>query len=128
MLLLNEHFIPEYMDGQGGAGYARVMGDAVLTALRSEAQPSIRHRTGHVVQLAIDSCREGRRLHVIGEVAGRTTDLVVRPDGADMHAADSVAPEDSGKHLYVVSRAESTAVDELWRCEPFADAPESPLH
>ena len=58
----------------------------MLTGLCSEAQPFIRYRTGDMVRLAAESCREGRGLHVIGEVAGRSTDFVVRADGTIMHA------------------------------------------
>jgi phenylacetate-CoA ligase len=39
-----------------------------------------------MVRLGAEGCRQGRGLHVIDEVAGRTTDFVVRPDGTIMHA------------------------------------------
>lgn len=57
-----------------------------MTGLHSEAQPFIRYRTGDLVRLSHTSCNEGRGLHVIREVTGRTTDFVVRADGAVMHA------------------------------------------
>jgi phenylacetate-CoA ligase len=41
---------------------------------------------------------------------------------------DSIAPEASGKHRYVVSRAKSPAVDELRQSESLAAATEAPLH
>jgi len=62
------------------------VGEAVLTALCSEAQPFIRYRTGDMVRIGDDRCREGRGLHVIGEVIGRSTDFVIRTDGTVMHA------------------------------------------
>jgi phenylacetate-coenzyme A ligase PaaK-like adenylate-forming protein len=62
------------------------LGEAVLTGLCSEAQPFVRYRTGDLVRLGNETCREGRGLHVIGEVVGRSTDFVVRPDGTIMHA------------------------------------------
>ena len=57
-----------------------------MTALESFAQPFIRYRTGDRVRVANESCHAGRGLHVIDEVLGRTTDFVVRTDGAIMHA------------------------------------------
>jgi len=57
-----------------------------MTGLHSEAQPFIRYRTGDLVRLSRAACREGRGLHVVQEVTGRTTDFVVRSDGAVMHA------------------------------------------
>ena len=86
MLLLSEHIVLESLDPQGDPVAPGAMGEAVLTALCSEAQPFIRYRTGDMVRLGDEVCREGRGLHVIGEVAGRTTDFVVRADGTIMHA------------------------------------------
>ncbi len=57
-----------------------------MTGLCSDAQPFIRYRTGDMVRLSPQACRDGRGLHVLGEVLGRTTDFVVRPDGVIMHA------------------------------------------
>ena len=57
-----------------------------MTALESFAQPFVRYRTGDVVRMSGDRCRDGRSLPVIGEVLGRTTDFIVRADGAIMHA------------------------------------------
>ena len=86
MLLLSEHIVLEVLDEQGDPVPQGQPGEAVLTALCSEAQPFIRYRTGDMVRLASEPCREGRGLHVIGEVIGRSTDFVVRPDGTIMHA------------------------------------------
>ena len=86
MLLLSEHLVLEALDPQGRPVAAGEMGEAVLTALCSEAQPFIRYRTGDMVRLGNEACREGRGLHVIGEVVGRSTDFVVRADGTIMHA------------------------------------------
>jgi phenylacetate-CoA ligase len=86
MLLLSEHIVMEALDEMGRPVAAGELGEAVLTALCSEAQPFIRYRTGDMVRLGAEGCRQGRGLHVIDEVAGRTTDFVVRPDGTIMHA------------------------------------------
>jgi phenylacetate-CoA ligase len=86
MLLLSEHIVMEALDTQGRPVPEGQVGEAVLTALCSQAQPFIRYRTGDMVRLGSDACRDGRGLHVIAEVAGRSTDFVVRADGTIMHA------------------------------------------
>ncbi len=197
MLLLSEHIVLESLDAQGCPVPVGEAGEAVLTALCSEAQPFIRYRTGDVVRLGNESCREGRGLHVIEEVCregrglhvieeviGRSTDFVVRADGTIMHAlaviyvlravdgirefkviqheldrvevqvvpttrwtpqraieighglrarlgadtrietrvVDSIEPEASGKHRYVVSRVDIAAIRELNGVRPPAEA------
>jgi phenylacetate-CoA ligase len=62
------------------------IGEAVITHLHSEAQPFIRYRTGDMVRKSSAPSKSGRSLQVIGEVSGRATDFIVRPDGAIMHA------------------------------------------
>ena len=86
MLLLSEHVVLEVLDPAGQPVAEGELGEAVLTALCSQAQPFIRYRTGDMVRLGRQACREGRGLHVIDEVAGRSTDFIVRPDGTIMHA------------------------------------------
>jgi len=58
----------------------------VATGLCSDAQPFIRYRTGDMVRMSSQGSSDGRGLHVLSEVVGRTTDFVVRADGAVMHA------------------------------------------
>jgi len=89
MLLLSEHIVLEALDLDGNPVPPGAMGEAVLTALCSEAQPFIRYRTGDMVRLGGETCSEGRGLHVIDEVVGRSTDFVVRADGTIMHASPS---------------------------------------
>ena len=86
MLLISESNILEVLDEQGRPVAPGEMGEAVVTGLCTEAQPFIRYRTGDMVRLAAEPCREGRGLHVIEEVLGRTTDFIVRTDGTIMHA------------------------------------------
>lgn len=86
MLVNSESLILEILDAQGNPVAPGEVGEAVITNLRSEAQPFIRYRTGDMVRQSDESCRAGRGLHVISEVMGRTTDFVVRPDGTIMHA------------------------------------------
>ena len=86
MLLLSESIILEVLDEQGQPVPPGDTGEAVMTALESFAQPFIRYRTGDMVRVADESCREGRGLDVITEVLGRSTDFIVRADGTIMHA------------------------------------------
>jgi len=86
LLLMSESIILEVLDEQGQPVAPGEIGEAVMTALESFAQPFIRYRTGDVVRLSDEPCRTGRGLHVIGEVMGRMTDFIVRSDGVIMHA------------------------------------------
>jgi phenylacetate-CoA ligase len=86
MLLISESILLEVLDERGDPVQPGETGEAVMTGLESQAQPFIRYRTGDVVRLSDETCREGRGLHVIGQVFGRTTDFIVRPDGTIMHA------------------------------------------
>ncbi len=86
MLLMSESILLEVLDEAGNPVRPGETGEAVITGLESHAQPFIRYRTGDVVRLSTETCRAGRGLHVIGEVLGRTTDFLMRPDGTIMHA------------------------------------------
>ena len=86
MLLMSESILLEVLDEAGNPVAPDAVGEAVMTGLHSDAQPFIRYRTGDLVRMSPASCREGRGLHVIREVTGRTTDFVVRADGTVMHA------------------------------------------
>jgi phenylacetate-CoA ligase len=86
MLLMSESIIMEILDANGEPIAPGASGEAVLTGLCSDAQPLIRYRTGDVVRMSDKTCREGRGLHVIDQIFGRTTDFVVKADGTIMHA------------------------------------------
>lgn len=86
MLLMSESNILEVLDGDGRPVKPGQLGEAVMSGLCSQAQPFIRYRTGDVVRMTDERCREGRGLHVLGEVSGRTTDFITRSDGTIMHA------------------------------------------
>ena len=86
MLLTSESNILEILDPEGRPVPAGEIGEAVITGLCSDAQPFIRYRTGDMVRVSAEGCRDGRGLHVLSEVAGRTTDFVIRSDGTIMHA------------------------------------------
>jgi phenylacetate-CoA ligase len=86
MLLISESIVLEVLDPAGCPLAPGELGEAVMTGLCSDAQPFIRYRTGDMVRMSVASCEDGRGLHVLDEVMGRTTDFVVRPDGTIMHA------------------------------------------
>ena len=86
MLLMSESHILEVLDQDGRPVAPGELGEAVITGLCSQAQPFIRYRTGDIIRYTDEKCIAGRGLHVIGEVAGRSTDFVTRADGTIMHA------------------------------------------
>jgi phenylacetate-CoA ligase len=86
MLMTSESVIIEVLDPAGNPVAPGEIGEAAMTGLCSAAQPFIRYRTGDMVRYSEEPCRQGRGLHVLGEVIGRTTDFVVSADGTVMHA------------------------------------------
>lgn len=86
ILLMSESVVLEVLDARGQSVPEGEFGEAVMTGLCSDAQPFIRYRTGDLVRMSSEGCRDGRALHVLGEVTGRTTDFVIRADGTIMHA------------------------------------------
>jgi phenylacetate-CoA ligase len=90
MLLLSESNILEVLDPEGNPVKPGEMGEAVMTGLCSEAQPFIRYRTGDMIRLSADSDKDGRGLHVIDEIAGRSTDFLIHEDGSIVHALAAI--------------------------------------
>ncbi|AFL75527.1 phenylacetate--CoA ligase family protein [Thiocystis violascens] len=86
MLAMSESIFIEVLNPQGHPVGPNEIGEAVITGLCSDAQPFIRYHTGDTLSLSHEVCREGRGLHVIDQVVGRSTDFVVKSDGTVMHA------------------------------------------
>jgi len=86
MLLMSESHILEILDSKDQPVQAGETGEAVITGLCSQAQPFIRYRTGDMVKATDETCQEGRGLHVLGEVIGRSTDFIIKQDGTILHA------------------------------------------
>jgi phenylacetate-CoA ligase len=90
MLLLSESNILEVLDADGNAVKPGETGEAVMTGLCSEAQPFIRYRTGDMVKLSADADKDGRGLHVIESVVGRSTDFLIHQNGSVVHALAAI--------------------------------------
>jgi phenylacetate-CoA ligase len=90
MLLLSESNILEVFDPDGNPVKPGEMGEAVMTGLCSEAQSFIRYRTGDMVKLSADTDKDGRGLHVIESVAGRSTDFLIHQNGSVVHALAAI--------------------------------------
>ncbi|MCX7097536.1 MAG: AMP-binding protein [Methylococcales bacterium] len=90
MLLLSESNILEVLDPEGNPVQPGETGEAVLTGLCSEAQPFIRYRTGDMLKLSAEADKDGRGLHVIEAVVGRSTDFLIHEDGSIVHALAAI--------------------------------------
>ena len=90
LLLISESILLEVLDADGNPVKAGEMGEAVMTGLCSQAQPFIRYRTGDMVVLSKDADKDGRGLHVIDEVVGRSTDFLIHQDGSIVHALAAI--------------------------------------
>ncbi len=86
MLLMSESHILEILDSNDQPVQNGETGEAVITGLCSQAQPFIRYRTGDMIKATDKTCQEGRGLHVLGEVIGRSTDFIIKQDGTILHA------------------------------------------
>ena len=90
MLLLSESSLLEVLDADGNPVKPGETGEAVITGLCSEAQPFIRYRTGDIVKLSADMDKDGRGLHVIESVVGRSTDFLIHQNGSVVHALAAI--------------------------------------
>lgn len=86
MLLMSESHILEILDSNDQPVKTGETGEAVITGLCSQAQPFIRYRTGDMIKASDKICEDGRGLHVLGEVIGRSTDFIIKQDGTILHA------------------------------------------
>lgn len=90
MLQMSESIIIEILDPQGKPVKPGETGEAVMTGLCSEAQPFIRYRTGDMMKLSKETDKDGRGLHVIEEIAGRSTDFLIHRNGSIVHALAAI--------------------------------------
>jgi len=80
-----EDIIVEIVDAEGRELPAGESGEIVVTHLATGDFPFIRYRTGDVGVLDNEECECGRRLPMLKEIQGRTTDFVTAADGTVMH-------------------------------------------
>lgn len=86
MHLTAESVIVEVVDESGQPLPAGALGEIVVTHLENYALPFLRYRTGDMGRLSDASCPCGRELPLLQVAEGRSTDFLVRPDGAVVHA------------------------------------------
>ena len=75
----------EIVDQEGRQLPPGVPGDVVVTHLYSTGFPFIRYRNGDVAVLDDRLCACGRGLPLLGEVRGRTNDVLLAEDGSMVH-------------------------------------------
>jgi phenylacetate-CoA ligase len=73
-----DHFYPEIIDPETEEVLPPgETGELVLTTLTKEAQPILRYRTGDITHLYEDDCDCGRTAIRMGNITGRTDDLLI---------------------------------------------------
>jgi phenylacetate-CoA ligase len=124
ILLLSESNILEVLDTEGNTVKPGEMGEAVITGLCSEAQPFIRYRTGDMVKLSTDSDKDGRGLHVIDEIVGRSTDFLIHENGSVVHAlaAIYILRETGGVEQFKITQQAINEFEVLIVTNPLWDA------
>lgn len=80
-----EDIVVEIVDAEGRVLPAGEEGEIVVTHMATRDFPFIRYRTGDVGILDEEECECGRRLPMLKDIRGRTTDFVVAADGTVMH-------------------------------------------
>ena len=85
MHITAEDILVEIVDDQGNVLPAGESGEIVVTHLATSDFPFIRYRTGDIGTLDTHACRCGRRLPLLRDIQGRSTDFVVAADGTVMH-------------------------------------------
>lgn len=79
-----ERSVMEVVDGEGLA-VKEGEGQILATSLHNYAMPFIRYATGDDGVLLDESCPCGRSHQLLKEVVGRTTDVLITPEGKNIH-------------------------------------------
>jgi phenylacetate-CoA ligase len=77
-------YIVETVDRTGAPVWEKP-GEIIITVLNNFAMPFLRYRIGDIGVLTARPCACGRRTHRLLDVAGRTSDNFVMPDGRVIH-------------------------------------------
>jgi phenylacetate-CoA ligase len=86
MHIMSDVCIVEIVDLQGRPVPDGESGEIVVTDLASRDAPFLRYATGDVGALSRRRCGCGRPHPLLERIEGRTTDFLVAPDGAILHA------------------------------------------
>jgi phenylacetate-CoA ligase len=89
MHVTDEFAIVEVVCADGRPAEPGQTGEIVVTDLEAYGMPLIRYRTGDMARRPVnerDRCECGRGLSILEMVEGRSTDLLVAPDGTAKHA------------------------------------------
>ena len=86
--LMNHNLYLEFIDPRTKKpALAGEIAEVVITELYSYAFPFIRYRPGDLVRPSADSCTCGLESPIIEEVIGRTSELMILPDGRRLSSA-----------------------------------------
>jgi len=84
-----EYGIIETVDSDGNSVTSR-RGELVCTGFINYAMPLIRYKVGDTLAIMEGDCRCGRQSPIIGEIHGRTDDIILTPDGRPVGRLDPV--------------------------------------
>ncbi len=79
-----ERSVLEVIDNRGNE-LEKEEGRIIATNLCNYAMPLIRYDTGDLGHISPDKCKCGRGHKVLKEVAGRTSDILITPEGKNVH-------------------------------------------
>lgn len=119
----------EILGGDGRPCLPGETGRVVLTPLHNFAQPLLRYDIGDLAEAA-GPCACGRTLPALARIVGRTTGLLVRPDGARMRPYFHAAIADAGapiRQFQIVQRAQDALEARLVAERPLSAAEENAL-
>ena len=85
MHITTEDIIVEIINSDGICLPPGEPGEIVVTHLATEDFPFIRYRTGDIGILGTNVCACGRKLQLLQEIQGRSTDFLTAKDGTLMH-------------------------------------------
>ena len=90
-----ERLVVEIVDEGGRHVAPGQPGRVVLTDLHSYAMPFIRYDIGDIAALSPEDCSCGRGLPLLGELVGRTSDVLTTPEGAyvSVTALSTILPQ-----------------------------------
>jgi len=74
----------EVIDDNGNQVKPGETGEVVCTGFFNYDQPLIRYRIGDKITLSAKTCSCGRSMQVVGEIVGRTEDVIIGKDGRRM--------------------------------------------